>query len=169
MTMKHLLAVLCLAGAAMLQAEDFQYLYWQVNQDSSIGEPAFSYATVSQNGTKLNFVGTDGSSYGTEMAADNWNSFGDTGLTAGPLYTGLSGTYSDSDNFLFELWLDGGETALGSVSYTYSELLNGKYIYQAMASGGGHTPLTVHVVPEPSSALLLLLGMGALALKRQRV
>lgn len=172
MNMKHVVAAVCLVLAAGIRADDLQYLYWQVDLTANpYSVPAFSYATVSDDGgtSHLSFYSTDGSPIGTEMAVSSWEKVGDTGTTAGPLYSGF-GASIEPGSFLFELWQEdagGAVSRVGWASYDYAQLLAGKYIYQSVAEGGG-TPLTILAVPEPSSALLFLLGMAGLALKRRK-
>ena len=172
MKMKHVVALVSLFCSAGVQAEDFQYLYWQVDLTANpYSVPAFSYATVSDDGgaSHLSFYDTKGVAVSDEMLADAWSQTGDTGTKAGPLYSGFDASVT-SGSFLFELWREdavGAASRVGWASYSYEQLLAGNYIYQAVVEGGG-TALTIAVVPEPSSALLFLLGMAGLALKRRK-
>ena len=159
------------SSAAMMLAvasASADLLYWQVSdakgnelsgkQGSSI---AFAYATVKADGTLLNVynekAGDTGSSRAYAMADDN------TSTDAA-----YAGTFDDSvTSFLVELW-DNGGTRVGWQSYSASTLANNIWKDGEPAASGG-TPLTVTgVVPEPTSGLLLLLGMAGLALRRKR-
>lgn len=172
MNMKRFLLAACLVGALSGLADELQYLYWQVDLDSvnPYSAPAFSYATLSDDGgvSYLSFYGTGGSAIGTEMAVSTWDNVGDTGTKAGPLYSGFDASVL-SGSFLFELWQEdaqGTASRVGWASYSYAQLQD--HIYKSVAQGAGNDPLTIAAVPEPSSALLLILGMAGLALRRRK-
>ena len=58
------------------------------------------------------------------------------------------------------------ETASGFYEVAWNESTGGSFIYNEESFGG--LAANTAVVPEPTSGLLLLLGVGALALKRRR-
>jgi len=172
MNMKCVFAAVCLTCVASVCAEDLQYLYWQVDLESSNPNEVadFSYATVSDNNgvSYLSFYSTEGEAVGTKMAADDWQKLGDVGKTAGPLYSGFAASAS-SGTYLFELWQEdsaGNASRVGWATYGYAQLAD--FIYKTMAEGAGATPLTVAAVPEPTGALLLLIGISGLALRRRK-
>jgi len=158
------------AAAMMLAAATAtaDLLYWQVSD--AVGNELsgkqntpieFAYATVKADGTLLNVynekAGDTGSSRAYAMADDN------TSTDAA-----YAGTFDDSvTSFLVELW-DNGGTRVGWQTYSASAVANSIWKSDTPAASGG-TPLTVTgVVPEPTSGLLLLLGMAGLALRRKR-
>lgn len=80
-------------------------------------------------------------------------------------------------DFIVSLYkLDGDnwvELAVSWDKYTYQDLLDAGYAYENKgdATQMAKDPLVFRsfVIPEPTSGLMLLLGLGALALKRKRV
>ena len=82
-------------------------------------------------------------------------------------YAGFTGDAS-ALTFLVELWSSSNDgTLVAYQTYVGAEILG--HIFGS-ANAGGSTPLTVTtVVPEPSCALLLLLGISAIALRRRKV
>ena len=153
------------AGTAI--AED-SYLYFMVSDAQfGNGEKAnFDYATLSvDNGESyLSLYNTSGSALGTKVASDGANSTAMANLGFG-YYAGFSGDASIS-TFLVELWSFENDGTL--VAYqTFEGASISEYIYGG-TSGGGSSPLVVSsVVPEPTSVILLLLGVAALSLKRK--
>ena len=168
-----LAALLCAAATAattVRAADTDAYLYWMVNVSEN-KDYAFSYATIKVAGSDSYLsMYTEGSTVasGTRLygAADSGN------LTTDAGFTGVGG-YSGS-TFLVELWAsgtgaDGSDTVVAWGSLAYSALQS--YIYSDMATAGGTAPYTVtasQVVPEPTSGLLALLGLAALALRRKQ-
>ena len=164
-----LAALLCAAATAVRAADTDAYLYWMVNVSDN-KDYAFSYATIKVAGsdTYLSMY-TEGSTVasGTRLygAADSGNLTTETG------FTGVGG-YSGS-TFLVELWAsgtgaDGSDTRVAWGSLAYAALSG--YVYTEMGQGGA-SPYTVtasQVVPEPTSGLLALLGLAALALRRKQ-
>ena len=166
-----LAALLCAATAAttVRAADTDAYLYWMVNLGDT-SEYAFSYATIKVAGsdTYLSMY-TENSTVasGTRLygAADSGN------LTTEAGFTGVGG-YSGS-TFLVELWAsgtgaDGSDTRVAWGSLAYAALSG--YVYTEMGQGGAkpYEVTASQVVPEPTSGLLALLGLAALALRRKQ-
>jgi MYXO-CTERM domain-containing protein len=153
--------VFALAAHASFAAVD-SYLYWMVDDaknqynDSPI---SFNYATVSIDGTYLNLY--DGTTDLDSYKAGVDPVFGD--YSTGSYYAGYDSSVPFS-TFLVELWIN-DDTRVGWKTYSLSEL--GSYIAGGMNQVG--SPLVVsQVVPEPTSGLLSLFGLAALALRRRR-
>ena len=160
-----------LALAASTVSADL--IYWQIqtatgNQHAgaNANQPiSFAYATISagdsQSYTKLYMYDDDGAQTDSSLHV----SLETDSTSTEAIY---SGTFDDSvTSFLVELW-DNGNNRVGWQSYSASALANNIWKSDTPAASGG-TPLTVTgVVPEPTSGLLLLLGMAGLALRRKR-
>ena len=166
--MNILKTVSSVALTLMVATASADLLYWQVggavgNAASGIENQAinFAYATISADGSRLNMYDDEGVRTESQILA---------ALESDPTSTGAiySGTFDDSvTSFLVELW-DNGGTRVGWQSYSASALADNIWKDGEPSASGG-TPLTVTgVVPEPTSGLLLLLGMAGLALRRKR-
>ena len=157
--MKTLKFIVVAAAAIMLgsaMAAEDSYIYWMVSNAHYYEEPGYSiqfdYATISID---------DGTTYlSPAQSADS------TGYsTSGGVYSGVF----DSDSvksFIVELW-DDNDDRVGWMRYSASSLKD--YFYQNAGAHGTGSPFMVsQVVPEPTSGLLMLLGMAGLALRRRR-
>lgn len=157
--MKKLLMSLALVGSlAGMSAKADSYLYWMVDQ-SEVDVP-FSFANaviygVDQKGTK--------EAIGAAVATGD-----------GSINTAISTTIDFSgqvwSSFLVELYQDDWMKASGTLPYS----LEMAGLYQSTLAGGTpkypakFTTFTAGPVPEPTSGMLLLLGVCGLALKRKR-
>lgn len=142
------------------------YLYWMVDGANYNGSAInFDYATISgdSGATYLNIFDSNGQSQSQYLPSDAYMGGSVGNSTSGGAYAGLvSGTTYSS--FLVELWLDSNER-VGWQTYSYASLVD--YIYTTTPSSV--TPFSVTaVVPEPTSGLLSLFGLAALALRRRR-
>ena len=154
---------LAFAATTSFAAVD-SYLYWMAgsevqNANNSSLTYNYDYATVRFD---------DSSSYLSFYNADNINT-GAYGLDKGNSgYVGFDST-SLPATFLFELWNDsltpGTDDAIASWSVSSSDLAS--FIGTARSQIGSAYALT-QAVPEPTSGLLMLLGMAGLALRRKR-
>ena len=166
--MKQLLSIVALVLAFAASAED-QYFYWMLGDE-----------------VKIDDKGLETGTYYAKISADNGahylNLYGDLGNDA-PSFGYL--TYDTSDDcpkvfanlgsspaakYLVELYSDLGENPIG-----YADLsLTGLSDY--ITSGGMSKPLAgayevsaFQSVPEPTSGMLLLLGVAGLALRRRKM
>ena len=169
-----ILATAACAAAMTATAAPTSYLYWMVDV-SDKSDYAFSYATVKatdSNGSTSGFLSLYGSgsttSVGDKLASSTYPT---AGTTTGNIFAGVDG-YGSGSSFLFELWADGAaneskasRVAWGTVSYA---ALSGS-ISSAMSTSGDklYTVTGSQLIPEPSSGLLALLGLAALALRRK--
>jgi len=173
--MNILKTVSAVALTFMVASASADLLYWQV--DGAVGNALsgdkynqtidFAYATVKADGSLLNSYTSEGETAYWKLYATGYRSSGNLNDTTGePAYFGSFN--SDSVlSFLVELW-DGSDNRVGWQSYSASALADNIWKSDKPAASGG-TPLTVTgVVPEPTSGLLLLLGMAGLALRRKR-
>lgn len=93
-------------------------------------------------------------------------------------YGSLSDLSGDSASYSFVIelgnWSNGSwtKTSMESQSVSYADLLKDKHIasWDDLTPLGAYawSPSQYHVVPEPNSALLILLGVAALSLRRRR-
>lgn len=169
--MKKLIAfALVIATASMAQAS---YLYWQTGTDATFnGHDIYGY----------NMIVTDGT---TKTVLTSTYTDGDTvamlekgGYASGSEYRiDLGDNYTDSKySFYVEVLgydsaLTGGFGAIAESTehLSYSQMYSAGYIVPpglvtvpTAWTGGGM------VAPEPTSAMLMLLGMAGLALKRRK-
>ena len=125
------------------------------------------YWTVGDSAPNYNFAALKATS-GT-AAAD--------GTVVGPLLTSGSATTVQADiigdyvgkNFYIELMDATGSAVAVSDMLLASTAANYMEINGAPPAGGAWTGGSYTAVPEPTSALLMLLGMAGLALKRKQV
>ena len=160
--MKKLLMSLALVGSlAGMSAKADSYLYWMVDQTGDT-DP-FSFANAVIYGVGANGKEAIGSAAGVAVA------------DKGNINTGVSTTIDFSgqswSSFLVELYAaDGWMKASGTLPYS----LEMAGLYQSTLAGGTpkypakFTTFTAGPVPEPTSGMLLLLGVCGLALKRKR-
>ena len=159
-----LIAVLALTFAASAASAADSYLYWMV-EDATYGgsDVDFEYATISVDGgsSYLSLYSPGASSSETQYLLSNGGN-ASYGAPSG-VYAGFTGEVS---SFLVELWND-SDARVGWASYNYNSLA--EYIYKTTSGGVATTPFGVtDVVPEPTSGLLSLFGLAALALRRRR-
>ena len=166
---KTMFIIIAALTSAALHAD---YLYWMVNEVDDSEKYQFSYATVkTDDSSYLSLYSTDSStSYGTKLYNSNMVS-GQDGYVTGAGYAGLiEGTDYSGSTFLFELWAEnygGDDTLVAWKSVAYSSLSGN--IFSNYVTGSGSSPYVVsNLVPEPTSGMLLLIGIAGLALRRRR-
>lgn len=165
--------LVCFALCMAAQADD-SYLYWMVDTASA---GSFDYSAV-----KVKAVSSDpGSESYLALYYGNSNpvGVGDAAFSVGRsdvvnaadygigFYAGLSQLFGTSYSYVVELWNDG--VVAQSQTITYSEAA---VQHIASLGGAGITPWMAggfSAAPEPNSAVLLLLGCAALALRRKKV
>lgn len=157
-------AVLLTAGAAAAE-----YLYaWIGNSNNGVvdiyhGQVInFDYATFSIPGTSGYLPITGGTIAGTGVASAGSSA---SAQTETAFYVGDDNTTFNT--FLVELWLgDVDPTRVGWQQYSRAQFADSIY---TGTGGSGDTAFSItSVIPEPTSGILLLLGMAGLALRRRR-
>lgn len=151
------------------------YLLWQVNQTEAKEPVSFAFArlTVKGNGvevgTYLPQAGTNGKTdvvHATFPEPEN-------GLATLASYADLGEYANSAYSFAVELYAFEGNTAslVGVSDYVrYDEMKEKFHVYSDMSLSGINPFVygTFQSVPEPTGGLLLLMGLGALALRRKR-
>ena len=175
--MKKLLAMAAVVlGISSVKADD-SYLYWMITENYADFNTGWTYARIkavdSDTSTSyyLNIVGgsetpTWYDNDHTYVAANEGN-----GATYQTFAANLSSYVGSSWSYFLELYnSDGGWIGMAEGGLAYGDA--GAYLY----SGGIESPGDTYdfgiggysSVPEPNSAMLLLLGLSALALRRKQ-
>ena len=184
-----LFAAMLVASRSCEAAEGGEVLWWLVDIDYKSIKGTYNDGTtvtageLGVNGARIRYESTNGD-YGwlPLFGLDENDKFvqyeGANGVLLPAEYFGnLGGSLSDSSySFVLELGnYDNGKwtgTSMESASANYTDLVNNNHITQrhetAPAYGTPWTPDNFMVVPEPNSAMLLLLGASILALRRRR-
>lgn len=172
--MKKLLTfAFAVAAATMAQAS---YLYWQTSSDASFnGHEILGYNLYVNTGSGFNKI-TSGI---LDADGDAVSPLPTNGLTGGYQYIVDVSGYSDSHSFYVEMI--GYDTAVYSgdgigvigvgETTTYADLVSKGSILTAGTALSIPTAWTggTASAPEPTSAVLMLIGLAGLALKRRNV
>ena len=158
-------AVMLMCGTASAK-----YLYCMIKDANYEGADVnFAYATVSVGGDYLYFYSPgDTTSTSTKMSVDPTDS--NSSYWAKEYGYGFyAGDFSTEDDtyvtFLFELWA-GENSKVGW--QTVSLPVDHESIAGGTSTGGAKAYVISAVIPEPTSGILLLLGMAGLALRRRK-
>ena len=153
-----MLAAVLLSGAASAE----YFLYWQIDQSEATKPVEFSYAALySLNAAEKEAEAVRLGDY-VSAEADS--------KTTNPVNTFVDKSYTKEEDYQFQFKLfDKDFEEVGLRSYNWEDLVS--YAYSSMATTGA-TPLTITsfagTAPEPTSGLLLLIGVAGLALRRKR-
>ena len=192
--MNSKIITLAVAGLVGLSASA-DVLYWQVNDAAQSGTglkgtPAQAYlkATAEGNANSPFYVSSNLDAAGNELNdAVGIETFKDGGTAAGVLDAakilswandtpyGSSGDSLSALSFFVELYDASGNWVGQTTPQSYQSLVDSGAISSGLnpnfsgvnsAVGGGSGSYSV---PEPTSGLLMLVGLGALALRRRKV
>lgn len=142
-------------------------LYWMVDDQAADAFP-FAYASVASSaGGYLPYVDDDG------VTVPGVYEFDRGSVTDGGVYVDVAGL--DEAKFRVELFnATGTLLAHSDAWWSYADLLAEKAIVSPTAEREHQTPwmggafMAASSVPEPTSGLLLLMGLAGLALRRRR-
>jgi len=167
--MKRVLSIAVLLGAMSASAES--YLYWMVG---NTGEFSYDNAQVRvlNNGEAtdnyLSLYYADGTAVGGTKVSDDYAKAAQDAELG--LYAKLGNLLGEDYSYIIELRNDDGAfVAQTKTPLSYSLALN-NIVDSGLgipSSGTGWNPTTYNV-PEPTSGMMMLLGVAALALRRRR-
>ena len=167
MKFSAVVAVAMVCGSA---AADYLYsmvkdAYYYFNGESA----DFDYLKVKGDGNDLDFYGAgESDSLGSMIYSDPNDSNSSYGAQndAGFYVYDPTGSYQ---TFLFEMFNEGSSERVAWQEFSRDTLLTQGNIYDSTSDLSGYNALVVSsVVPEPTSGLLSLFGLAALALRRRK-
>ena len=167
--------IVLMASLLLALAARADYLLWQVNQTGAEEPVSFAFARLTvkgdgvEAGTYLPQAGTDGKTdvlHATFPEPEN-------GLATLASYADLGEYANSAYSFAVELYAFEGNTAslVGVSDYVnYDQMKKKFHVYSDMSLSGINPYIygTFQSVPEPTGGLLVLMGLGALALRRKR-
>ena len=172
--MKKLIAV-AVAALSLGAFADDSYLYWMTPSSVSwkTGDTTAEYSYVAigvmDNATGMNVAYLANTAYGVATTAESaqW-----VGSGSGSWYANLSTYASNAYSFYIELFNDQAASVGRStdiLSYDAAKAYATTFGTQApSATAWSTTSFTTAAIPEPTSGLLMLFGLSALALRRKR-
>ena len=174
--MKNSLLALAVVGTMLSASADDGYLYWMIDTDKAGSYPYDSVKVKAMDGdaevSYLNLYYEDGGemyalSGGNTLTINNESLAAYQAESGGGLYAGV---VQRGYSYIIELWNDNAAVQQSVLSADTAEQ------YITYVSGGRITPGVSGAwmasdftpVPEPNSAMMLLLGCAALALRRRK-
>ena len=163
--MKKLFVLALLSVAFNAMATD-QYIYWMVGDNATLDGQKLAentyYAKVKADGSYLNFYASPDA--GVDYGYGEWATVNTTFNM--PTFAGTFETLPTS--FIVELYNEKNTSAAGSwvgqatLNWDPSDITSG-----GMTIANYAMATAFHSIPEPTSGLLLLLGVAGLALRRK--
>ena len=173
-TLMKFSAVVAVAMVCGSAAADYLYsmvkdAYYYFNGESA----DFDYLKVKGDGNELDFYGVDENDSPSLLGPTIYSDSSDRNSSHGAQDDAGFFVYDPTGNyqtFLFEMFNTGSEERVAWQEFSRDTLLAQRNIYDSTSSDlSGYNPLVVSsVVPEPTSGLLSLFGLAALALRRRK-
>ena len=168
-TLKFMLMLAAAAAAGAVKAEVDSYLYWMVSDAATYSDAAgatlsgtlvnYDYAKISADGgsTYLSLYGPGGGDLGVDTLDKGVDGY--VGFASSPAFS----------SFLVELYTEDSKR-VGWATIPYSTVMQNYALRNITDPSQAQAKLYTisQVIPEPSSGLLLLLGVAGLALRRRR-
>lgn len=160
-------AIVFLGAFVLALAANASYLYWQVDDSylsANGGVKAEAFQVWAVNGGSWNLVDT---------AAANTD-----GLMVGPQVSTVDVSSYQNDSYVFYIELVNYDTATqtftntGFMTESYSSMASANTGFVGSALNIGQVAVWhggAYAAPEPTSAMMILLGLAGLALKRKQV
>ena len=171
-TLMKFSAVVAVAMVCGSAAADYLYsmvkdAYYYFNGESA----DFDYLKVKGDGNELDFYGvgeSDPVSLGSQISSDSSDRNSSYGAKDDAGFYVYDPT-SSYQTFLFEMFNTGSDERVAWQEFSRDTLVAQGNIYDSMSDHSGYNALVVSsVVPEPTSGLLSLFGLAALALRRRK-
>lgn len=147
-----------------------EYLYWMLDGsvNNQSGCDKFQYATMSINGTDVLLMQSATPEPGPSPVVLVKTEAGQP-LTENPWYADITGYGDVGSVFLLELYGE-NDQRVAWTTVTLDQTMLDSYIYRKAGDPVPKSPFTSWgtIVPEPTSGLLVLLGVAGLALRRKR-
>ena len=165
--------LLALVSAAFCASADDQYLYWMISDTAMLGTEAIPAGSYS---AKVGYIGGDGQSQYLDLytTGGSLTPLNDKVLDIAniqdnvPTFAKISGL-GEGTSFFIELLNAAHTEVVGTHEFSYADITDFIAAVDGMATpGSAYTISNFTPVPEPTSGLLMLVGLAGLALRRKQ-